>query len=106
MTSTTRPTSDAENIIEAVGLTKTFGTGKQPVRPSPGSTSSPQPGQVTAVLGPNGAGKSTLVRAVATLLRPDAGPLPVAGIDAVRHPDQVRPDDRPRRAARRGRAGA
>ena len=32
-------------------------------------------GQVTAVLGPNGAGKSTLVRAVATLLRPDAGRL-------------------------------
>ena len=42
------------------------------------------------MLGPNGAGKSTLVRAVATLLRPDAGRLRVAGIDAARHPEQVR----------------
>ena len=45
---------------------------------------------MTAVLGPNGAGKSTLVRAVATLLAPDGGTLRVAGIDAARHPDQVR----------------
>ena len=42
------------------------------------------------MLGPNGAGKSTLVRAVATLLQPDGGRLVVAGIDAARHPDQVR----------------
>jgi heme exporter protein A len=32
-----------------------------------------------AVLGPNGAGKSTLLRILATLLRPDAGGLSVAG---------------------------
>ena len=42
------------------------------------------------MLGPNGAGKSTLVRAVATLLRPDAGRLRVAGIDAARQPERVR----------------
>ena len=45
---------------------------------------------MTAVLGPNGAGKTTFVKAVATLLRPDAGTLHVAGIDAVRDPQQVR----------------
>ena len=90
MTSTTRSTSDAENIIEAVGLSKTFGTGKQPVRALAGLDLTAKGGQVTAVLGPNGAGKSTLVRAVATLLRPDAGRLLVGGVDAVRHPDQVR----------------
>jgi ABC-2 type transport system ATP-binding protein len=42
------------------------------------------------VLGPNGAGKTTFVRAVATLLRPDAGTLRVAGIDVARRPDHVR----------------
>jgi len=42
------------------------------------------------VLGPNGAGKTTFVRAVATLLRPDAGELHVNGIDARRHPEMVR----------------
>ena len=45
-----------------------------------------EPGQVAAVLGPNGAGKTTFVRAVATLLRPDAGTLRVAGHDVRREP--------------------
>ena len=48
------------------------------------------PGRVVALLGPNGAGKTTLVRAVATLLRPDAGTLHVDGIDALRKPAKVR----------------
>ena len=43
-------------------------------------------GQVDALLGPNGAGKTTFVRAVATLLRPDAGTLRVAGHDVRRSP--------------------
>jgi ABC-2 type transport system ATP-binding protein len=42
------------------------------------------------VLGPNGAGKTTAVRVLATLLRPDAGRAEVAGIDVLRHPDEVR----------------
>ncbi|MGW3017525.1 ATP-binding cassette domain-containing protein [Streptomyces longwoodensis] len=41
------------------------------------------PGTVHAVLGPNGAGKTTLVRILATLLRPDAGRVEVAGHDVV-----------------------
>jgi ABC-2 type transport system ATP-binding protein len=49
-----------------------------------------EPGQVTAVLGPNGAGKTTFVRAVATLLRLDAGTLRVAGHDVRRAPEAVR----------------
>jgi daunorubicin resistance ABC transporter ATP-binding subunit len=47
-------------------------------------------GRVVALLGPNGAGKTTFVRAVATLLRPDAGTLHVDGIDALRKPALVR----------------
>jgi ABC-2 type transport system ATP-binding protein len=47
-------------------------------------------GEVVAVLGPNGAGKTTFVRAVATLLRLDAGTLRVAGHDVAREPDAVR----------------
>jgi ABC-2 type transport system ATP-binding protein len=76
--------------IEARGLTKTFGTKKGVVRALDGLDIEARAGQVTAVLGPNGAGKSTFVRAVATLLRPDSGHLVVAGVDAVRHPEQVR----------------
>ena len=90
MTSTTSAHPDTTNIIEAVGLTKTFGSAKQPVHALAGLDLTARAGQVTAVLGPNGAGKSTLVRAVATLLHPDGGRLLVGGVDAVRHPDQVR----------------
>ena len=49
-----------------------------------------EPGRVTAVLGPNGAGKTTFVRAVATLLRLDAGTLRVFGHDVGRDPESVR----------------
>ena len=73
-------------ILEARGLTKRFGT----TQALDGLDLTVEPGQVTAVLGPNGAGKTTFVRMVATLLRPDAGQLSVAGIDALRHPAQVR----------------
>ncbi|MFD3822397.1 ATP-binding cassette domain-containing protein [Streptomyces sp. NPDC058625] len=47
-------------------------------------------GTVHAVLGPNGAGKTTLVRILATLLRPDAGRVEVAGHDVVREAYAVR----------------
>ena len=72
--------------VEARGLVKRFGkvdalTGLDLVAAS---------GQVTALLGPNGAGKTTFVRLVATLLRPDAGELHVAGIDAGADPRRVR----------------
>ena len=78
--------TSAQPTIEAVGLRKHYGdvhalAGLDLVAPA---------GQVTAVLGPNGAGKTTFVKAVATLLRPDAGTLHVAGIDAIRQPQQVR----------------
>src|SRR5205823_11377049 len=39
-----------------------------------------------ALLGPNGAGKTTTLRMVAGLLRPDAGTVQVAGIDALADP--------------------
>jgi ABC-2 type transport system ATP-binding protein len=73
-------------ILEAHGLTKCFGT----TRALDGLELTVQHGQPTAILGPNGAGKTTLIRMFASLLRPDAGSLTVAGIDAVSHPARVR----------------
>src|SRR4051794_41623819 len=72
--------------IEASGLSKRYGK----TIALDGLDLLAERGQVTAVLGPNGAGKTTFVRAVATLLRPDAGSLHVAGIDAIREPAKVR----------------
>ena len=43
-------------------------------------------GEFYALLGPNGAGKTTTLRMIAGLLRPDAGIIRVAGIDALADP--------------------
>jgi ABC-2 type transport system ATP-binding protein len=72
--------------IEAIGLRKRFGK----TVALDGLDLVAEPGQVVAVLGPNGAGKTTFVRMVATLLRPDAGELRVAGHDVRRRPQAVR----------------
>jgi ABC-2 type transport system ATP-binding protein len=76
----------APPIVEAHGLTKRFGM----VEALAGLDLVAHSGQVVAVLGPNGAGKTTFVRAMATLVRPDAGSLHVDGVDVVRHPERVR----------------
>jgi ABC-2 type transport system ATP-binding protein len=72
--------------IEAQGLEKRY----RKTRALDGLDLVAESGQVTAVLGPNGAGKTTFVRAVATLLRVDAGSLQVLGHDVRREPRRVR----------------
>ena len=47
-------------------------------------------GEHIAVLGDNGAGKTTLLRILATALRPTAGRLHIAGLDAVREKRRLR----------------
>jgi ABC-2 type transport system ATP-binding protein len=73
-------------ILEARGLTKRFGR----TQALAGLDLVASPGRLLALLGPNGAGKTTFIRAVATLLRPDAGTLYVVGIDVQRQPGRVR----------------
>jgi len=75
-----------EALIEADGLTKTFGK----VRALTSLTLRVPAGQAVAILGPNGAGKTTFIRMVATLLRPDSGTLLVGGRDVAREPMAVR----------------
>ena len=71
--------------IEAHGLEKRYGK----TRALDGLDLVAESG-VLAVLGPNGAGKTTFVRALATLLRLDAGTLRVLGHDVRREPETVR----------------
>ena len=75
-----------EQMIKAEGLRKRYGK----VQALDGLTLSAPAGGALAVLGPNGAGKTTFVRTMATLTRPDAGTLHVAGVDARRDPKRVR----------------
>jgi len=72
--------------IQVLGLWKTFGSlaALRDVNLSVG------PGERLAIVGPNGSGKSTLVKVVATLLRPSAGTVRLAGLDVQRQALEVR----------------
>ncbi|NQX06416.1 ABC transporter ATP-binding protein [Rathayibacter sp. VKM Ac-2856] len=76
----------ARDGIVAEGVSRAFG----PVHAVRDASFEARPGEVTALIGPNGAGKTTLMLLLATLLRPDAGRLRVAGHDPVEEPAAVR----------------
>jgi ABC-2 type transport system ATP-binding protein len=80
------PEMTAHPAIEAIGLTKTYGS----TRVLRGVDLRVAPGSVFSLLGPNGAGKTTMVRILSTLLRPDGGQARVAGFDVLRDRHQVR----------------
>lgn len=47
-------------------------------------------GQIFGLLGPNGAGKTTTLRTILTLSKPAKGQIKVKGIDALKHPEEIR----------------
>lgn len=75
-----------ESVLEVHGLTRRFGA----VLANDDVSLRVRAGEVVGLLGHNGAGKTTLVSQVVGLLRPDAGQIRVAGVDAVAHPAQAR----------------
>lgn len=66
-------------MILARGVSKTFGR----IAALKQVDLEVEAGERVAVLGPNGAGKTTLLRVLATLVRPTAGSLEIAGHDAL-----------------------
>jgi sodium transport system ATP-binding protein len=49
-----------------------------------------QSGRIFSLLGPNGAGKTTTLRMLATIYKPTSGKIEIAGIDAIKYPQEVR----------------
>jgi sodium transport system ATP-binding protein len=49
-----------------------------------------QPGKVFSLLGPNGAGKTTTLRMLSTIFKPTQGSIHIAGIDAIKNPQEAR----------------
>ncbi len=66
---------DADLILEASGVVKTYGA----VRALREASLSVRPGEVHGLLGANGAGKSTLVKILTGAVRPDGGRIVVRG---------------------------
>ncbi|MFB6392780.1 ABC transporter ATP-binding protein [Polymorphospora lycopeni] len=73
-------------VLEVEGLTRRFG----PVVANDRVGLRVRQGEVVGLLGHNGAGKTTLVSQIVGLLRPDAGSVRVAGVDAIADPATAR----------------
>ncbi|MFI2754798.1 ABC transporter ATP-binding protein [Cellulomonas sp. P22] len=74
------------DVLAVDGITKRYGA----VVANDGVTLRVRAGEVVGLLGHNGAGKTTLVSQVVGLLRPDAGTIHVAEVDAVTDPAGAR----------------
>ena len=72
--------------IRASGLSKAYG----PHLVLRGLDLSLPWGEFLTVFGPNGSGKTTLIKVLATIARPDAGEVEIAGFDLKKNPTAVR----------------
>jgi len=70
--------------VEAVGLTKIYGSGNTEVRALGGVDLSLARGEVLALLGPSGAGKSTLLGVIGLISTPTTGTIAMDGKTVVR----------------------
>ena len=76
----------ASPVVRIEGLKKSYGD----VVALDGISLSAEPGKIFGLLGPNGAGKTTTIKIMATLVRPDAGTVEVAGHDVLKNAPEVR----------------
>jgi ABC-2 type transport system ATP-binding protein len=81
----TPPSPGAGPLVAAEGVSKRFGA----VQALDDVTVALE-ARATGLLGANGAGKSTFMKALLGLVRADAGRMEVLGIDAARHPGELR----------------
>ncbi|MFP8955903.1 ABC transporter ATP-binding protein [Natrialbaceae archaeon A-CW3] len=75
-------------ILDARGLTKTYGRGDDVVRAVDGIDLAVERGTVVGLLGPNGAGKTTTIKMLLGLIVPDAGSVTIDGTDPIAHPSE------------------
>ncbi|HEX2754779.1 MAG TPA: ABC transporter ATP-binding protein [Candidatus Limnocylindrales bacterium] len=83
----TTPSTAADPVIRVSGLHKRYGE----THAVDGVSFEVPAGTVFGLLGPNGAGKTTTVEVLEGLRIPDSGEVRVLGIDAVHHPDDLKP---------------
>lgn len=79
-----------ENIIQATGITRTFGKGDLLVQILKGIDVTIAQGEFVAIMGKSGAGKSTLMYQLSGLDEPTKGEIIIAGINIVKLDEQER----------------
>lgn len=83
-------------ILQAIGVSKTFGTSRHPVRALHDVSLQLWPGETLGLVGESGSGKSTLARLLLGLVRPDPGGVveldgkALAGASRARQPGQLK----------------
>ena len=75
-----------KTALRAVGLSKSFKTGRSSIEVLKGVDFDASHGELTMVMGPSGSGKSTLVAALSGLLRPDRGEVTALDTDIWKMP--------------------
>ncbi len=82
-----QPGSDA--VAQAIGLTKTYGSGEAAVTALDDVSVEFRRGRMTAIMGPSGSGKSTLMHCMAALDTPTAGRVIIDGVEVNGLKDKV-----------------
>lgn len=81
-------------IIEAIGVEKTYDTGKVRVPALRGLDLTVRRGEMVAIMGPSGCGKTTLLNCLSSLDTIDGGTIRIAGTDLSTLSDDARTDFR------------
>src|SRR5437762_1500153 len=76
--------------LQAINLTRTFGSGDMRAWAVRDVSLELQRGQVSLLMGPSGSGKSTLLAVLSGLLRPDSGQVVALGQDLWQMSDRQR----------------
>ncbi len=80
-----------EPIIEVRNLSKVFISRGKKITAVDGISFDVSKGEIFGMIGPNGAGKSTTFAMMTTLIKPTSGSIKVAGFDAEKEDDRIRP---------------
>jgi len=78
-------------VLQARGLTKTFGDGPTAVLAVRNVDLDVHRGEVVLLMGPSGSGKTTLLSMLGAMLRPSAGSITVDGVDLAALPERRLP---------------